>query len=207
MLLYRHSARCPAAMQWFLNCNPHFWPFVPLEKTRAHMDNAIYVMPSSIPADPTSPMVTESNRRSDLEAGTCLNDLPDLPSDDYTFSTRQCAEQFKIFKNKDNQLLPNNDLDLYNATIVAVCKFFLREKKGEKKILSLFLVPQDCSGPLQRIVEALFITHAETKLNTMGHLDVSVINSKVNINPHGITREGIIADRGHWCRNLLRPID
>lgn len=125
MLLYRHSARCPVAMRWFLNCNPQFWPFVPTEKERAEADNATYIMPSSIPTDPTSPMVTESNRRSDFEAGTCLNDLPPLPSDDYTFSMRQCVEQFEIFKDEDNQLLPNNDLDLYNATIIAVCKLFL----------------------------------------------------------------------------------
>jgi hypothetical protein len=68
-------------------------------------------------------------------------------------------------------------------------------------------VPQDCSGPLQYIVEALFITHAETKLNTMGHLDVSVTNSNNNSSPHAMTRERIIADRGHWCRNLIRHFD
>ncbi len=66
----------------------------------------------------------------------------------------------------------------------------------------MYIVPNDCSAPLQRIVEALLITHAETKLNTMGHLDGSVTNN--NYNPHGMTRERIIADRGHWCSNLIR---
>lgn len=125
MLLYRHSARCSVAMQWFLDCNPHYWPFVPVRKEQAQIDNEIYMLPSSIPADPTSSEIVEPSVRSDLEAGTCLTDLPSLPSDDYTFSMRQCAEQFTIFKNKQNQLLPNNDLDLYNATVVAVCKYRL----------------------------------------------------------------------------------
>ena len=122
MLLYRHSARCSVAMQWFLNCNPHYWPFVPSTKERAQRDNQVYIVPLSIPTDPTSSLVTQPNRRSDAEAGTCLTDLPPFPSDDYTFSTRQCAEQFGIFKDKRNQLLPNTDLDLYNATMIAVRK-------------------------------------------------------------------------------------
>lgn len=66
------------------------------------------------------------------------------------------------------------------------------------------IVPLDCSGPLQRIVEALFITHAETKLNTMGHLDGSITGNNANSNPHGMTHERIITDRGQWCRNLSR---
>lgn len=123
MLLYRHSARCSVAMQWFLDCNPHYWPFVPITKEQARIDNESYVLPSSIPTDPTSTNITAPYIRSDLEAGTCLTDLPPFSSNDYTFSTRQCAEQFQIFKNERNLLLPNNDLDLYNATIIAVCKY------------------------------------------------------------------------------------
>ena len=65
-------------------------------------------------------------------------------------------------------------------------------------------MPEDCSGPLQRIVEALLITHAKTELNTMGHLDGSVANTNDNSNPHGMTQEMIIADRGQWCGNLIR---
>ena len=124
MLLYRHSARCSVAMQWFLDCNPQYWSFVPITKEEARVDNEIYVRPSAIPTDPTSSEITRPRTRSDLEAGTCLTDLPPIPSDDYTFSTRQCAEQFEILKNEQNRLLANNDLDLYNGTIVAVCKWF-----------------------------------------------------------------------------------
>ena len=125
MLLYRHSVRCSIAMQWFLDCNPYYWCFVPITKEQAEFDNQFYVLPTSIPADPTSPISTEHYLRSDLEAGLFLTDLPPLPSTIYTFSTRQCAEQFELFKNKRNLLKPNNNLDLYNAAIVAVCKLYI----------------------------------------------------------------------------------
>ena len=32
MALYQHSAHCPSALQWFLDENPEYWPFVPIEK-------------------------------------------------------------------------------------------------------------------------------------------------------------------------------
>ncbi len=32
MALYQHSAHCPSAMQWFLDENPEYWPFIPVEK-------------------------------------------------------------------------------------------------------------------------------------------------------------------------------
>ena len=38
----------------------------------------------------------------------------------------------------------------------------------------------------------------------MGHLDGSVANTNVNSNPHGMTEERIVTDRGHWCGNLIR---
>lgn len=123
MSLYRHSARCPIAMQWFLNCNPQFWSFVPMTIEEAQMDNANYVIDPSIPIDPISTEIVHDQRRSDFEAGLFLTDLPSLPSTNYTFSNRQCAEQFLLFKNKQNRLSANSHLDLYNATIIAVCKF------------------------------------------------------------------------------------
>jgi hypothetical protein len=38
-------------------------------------------------------------------------------------------------------------------------------------LLYYHLVPNNTSNALRRFIEALFITHAETKLNTLGHLD------------------------------------
>lgn len=57
---------------------------------------------------------------------------------------------------------------------------------------SSILVPEQCSAPFQRIIEALFITHAETRLNTIGHLDGT--NDPTNT----------MLDRGDWCRDLHR---
>ena len=64
-------------------------------------------------------------------------------------------------------------------------------------------MPESCSETLQRFVEALLITHAETKLNIIGHLDVNVIHT----DEHGqdLTLQNTIADRGNWCHGLRRP--
>lgn len=122
MLLYRHSARCPAAMQLFLDCNPHYWSFVPMLQQDAQQENRYYSLPASIPIDPTSSVSSSVHLRSDHDAGSCMTDLPPLPSNEYTFSSRQCVEQFQYFQNKRDYRWPNFNLDLYNAKIIAVCK-------------------------------------------------------------------------------------
>lgn len=122
MLLYKHSARCPTAMQLFLNCNPQYWSFVPMLEQEAQKDNQSYQLPHSVPHDPSSLLITSSNIRSDHEAGCCMTNLPPLPSNKYTFSTRQCAQQFQYFKTKQDYYIPNYNLNLYNAKIIAVCK-------------------------------------------------------------------------------------
>ena len=63
-------------------------------------------------------------------------------------------------------------------------------------VISFFLVPEDCSELLQRFIEALLITHAETKLNTAGHLtrydrDYQRIISR-NPLAHGLWVDGLI---------------
>jgi hypothetical protein len=39
MALYQHSAHCPSALQWFLDENPEYWPFIPI-KNDQHNDEA-----------------------------------------------------------------------------------------------------------------------------------------------------------------------
>ena len=39
MLLYKHSARCSSVIQIFLDCNPHYWCFVPMLKTEEQTQN------------------------------------------------------------------------------------------------------------------------------------------------------------------------
>ena len=40
MALYQHSAHCSSALQWFLDENPEYWPFIPI-KTDAHSEGFV----------------------------------------------------------------------------------------------------------------------------------------------------------------------
>ena len=199
MLLYRHSTRCSMAMQWFLDCNPHFWQFVPMVNERARAENELDRLHPALAATSVATPVPVVHLRSNTEASAYLADMPPLPSSSYVFSNGQCARQVQTFKDRRNTLPFCKDLDLYNATIIAVCQYLC---PIDLLVDCLCLVPDNCSGPLQRLVEALLITHAETKLNTMGHLDGSGISHDFNL--HGMTRAKIIADRGDWCAKLIR---
>ena len=63
-------------------------------------------------------------------------------------------------------------------------------------VSAFFLVPDNTSPVLRQFVAALFITHGETKLNSIGNLlDDS------NMSPpflHG-------PFRGNWCHGLIHP--
>ncbi|CAF4870689.1 unnamed protein product, partial [Rotaria socialis] len=58
------------------------------------------------------------------------------------------------------------------------------------------VLPNNASDALRRFVEALFITHAETKLNTIGHLD--------QLSTSRNTDQIASIDCNEWCRNLIR---
>ena len=53
-----------------------------------------------------------------------------------------------------------------------------------------------------RLIEALFITHAQTKLNTLSHLDGMIVEN----NNSNDTNARMISDRrsDKWCQNLVR---
>lgn len=53
------------------------------------------------------------------------------------------------------------------------------------------LVPDRCSVLFQQLIESLFITHAECKLNELGHLAEE-------------PSDPIQALHGSWCANLTR---
>lgn len=125
MLLYKHSARCPHAIQMFLDCNPQYWPLIPMSIHEAQQENQFYHedhFPNTVPHDPISHVVTSNMTRSDHDTAYCMTALPPFPSDQYTFSLRQCVAQFQFFQTKQDYHMPNADLDLYDATIIAVCK-------------------------------------------------------------------------------------
>ena len=81
------------------------------------------------------------------------------------------------------------------------------------------LVPNNASDALRRFIEALFITHAQTKLNTDGHLDQLLFpdhDDSVTMNPNTSTTAASSSlideqqqqmDKGEeevWCKNLVR---
>ena len=96
--------------------------------------------------------------------------VPDPPKE-YQFTYQQLAKQYDYFAMKLDQKLPNERSNLYKAKIIAV-------------------LPINASDSFRQIIHALFVTHAETKLNTMGQLFYS----------HGQTD----IQMGIWCENLNR---
>ena len=67
--------------------------------------------------------------------------------------------------------------------------------------MCVYLVPDRCTELFYRFIEALFITHAQTKLNTLGHLDGMIVEN----NNSNDTNARLVSDRrGDWCQNLVR---
>ena len=59
----------------------------------------------------------------------------------------------------------------------------------------LYLVPENCSHELRRFIEALFITHAETHMNTIGRI------THQGLWPTGGRRQAM---RRTWFETLVR---
>ncbi|CAF5218477.1 unnamed protein product [Rotaria magnacalcarata] len=112
----------------------------------------------------------------------------------YTFSNRQIGLQLSYFNKKRDKDLPNQDIDLYNATIVVVCTF-----SSNKIQIYTYRLPETCSEMLRLTVESLFITHTETNLNTIGN----ILNKNSTANNHPMNNPRLI--RGdEWYPGLLR---
>ena len=225
MLLYKHAARCPWAIQRFLDSNPIYWCFVPMTINETTQSGNVMLPPSLVLLDSINPTSIASrdrqaipetqDRRSDEATRSCMRAIPPAPFG-YTYSIRQRCEQFQYFKHKaDIKTKPIESSNLFNAAIIAVCQYLLKMKYLQMIIylhLSIILVPIDASDTVRKFVETLFITHTEAKLNTSGHLlhmkddnnghdDADTENSK-----HPMSYEAQRLDRGEWCRNLLhRP--
>ena len=137
MRLYRHSTLCRTAMQMFLNCNPQYWCFVPVNNMDADNDDIVYTQMGS----PTINIISHhysydenyldeksavsvtaaTDVRSDEETQWLVDNLP-VPPLGYRFTQRQRYQQYTFFKNKQDLFAPpSSHLDLYNATIVFVC--------------------------------------------------------------------------------------
>ncbi|CAF3318596.1 unnamed protein product [Rotaria sp. Silwood2] len=108
---------------------------------------------------------------------TYANDISTPPSG-YRFSLEQKMAIDRFFHEEKYVNSPNLHLDLYQATIIAV-------------------LPENTSAAFRRLVEALFITQAETKLNTIGHLHQLIGSTDIN-------QVSSIECNDEWCRNLVR---
>ncbi|CAF3979902.1 unnamed protein product [Adineta steineri] len=97
MALYQHTAHCPAAIQWFLDENPEYWIFVPIETNNDECRSTIDSNMFSYAQDISSPPIN------------------------YQFTNQQKIEIDRFFHEEKYLKSPINDrLDLYQAAIVAI---------------------------------------------------------------------------------------
>ncbi len=117
MLLYRHSTKCPSAIQIFLDENPQYWRFVPM------LDHEANQAEQNIAAASID-IKSGGVARTDEEIKLFIQNLSTPPAN-YRFSHRQYHQQYAYFQtNRDQKIQYNVDLDLYNAKIIAVRKCF-----------------------------------------------------------------------------------
>ncbi|CAF1517477.1 unnamed protein product, partial [Rotaria sordida] len=172
MRLYQHSARCPAALRSFLDCNPMYWCFIPLPWAEAIAEN-VANRPGNPNADPNEDAVIATTAADNRRVANYLDNVP-LPPTPYAFSFRQLKQQrlfFERFVTSSIHYRPYIKLDLYNIAIIAV-------------------LPDDCSTILRYIIETLFIIHGETKLNMICPLGGDA--EKRYGRPYNL----------HWCADL-----
>ena len=123
--------------------------------------------------------------RSDDIVNWCINHVP-RPPVCYRFSKRQQYEQYHFFKAKLDCASLSRQLDIYQATIVLACNLFIYFTFAHLHQSSFFfIVPDRCSSDLLHFVQALLVTHAESKLNTTVPQLPSPFHRSV-----------------HWCENL-----
>lgn len=195
MKLYQHSAHCPVAMQIFLDANPHYWRFMPM-----------LIEDARKPEQQSSSLEGLSNQRdqqlrSKEDCFVCMEAIPKPPSG-YTFSNRQFLLQAQYFHNKRDQIMPNPNIDLYNATIVAVCKYalFVCYLFHISSHTTIILVPETCSDMFRSLIESLFITYAQTQLNSIGNL--LAIGQQASYS-YPVNDPWLL--RGdEWCQGLVR---
>lgn len=105
-------------MQLFLDANPQYWRFVPMSVEESQRPEQQYIPRNSISTDAHAQLRTQE------DCSVCLRSVPKPPTG-LTFSNRQIFLQAQYFQKKRDQILPNQDIDLYNASVVAVCRLSL----------------------------------------------------------------------------------
>ncbi|CAF1366679.1 unnamed protein product [Rotaria sordida] len=164
--LYQHFTHCTKALQLFLQYNPEYWPFVPMKVADAQFDDLSY-----------KNMADDNITEDSINIQNVYPTNVPKPPAGYTFSQRQLAEQRQFFTNfHPRHYQFYSTLDLYRATIVAV-------------------LPFPCSIMFRHLIEILFVTHAETKLNCY-----NLFTSATDL------LYGLPYSQGRiWCENLLNP--
>ncbi|CAF1247490.1 unnamed protein product [Rotaria sordida] len=150
MKLYQHSARCPVAMQFFLDANPQYWRFVPMTLEESTRPEQQMVTPYTFSEEFSWTIRSKEDTKVYVDA------VPKPPKG-LTFFNRQIMLQTRYFHKTRDRTLPNQDIDVYDATILAV-------------------LPETCSDMFRFTIESLFITYAETNLNSIGN----VLNANQN---------------------------
>ncbi|CAF4150666.1 unnamed protein product [Rotaria sp. Silwood2] len=173
MKLYQHSAQCPTAMQIFLDANPQYWRFVPMTLEESRRPEQQIIQPIIFSEELSWTIRCKEDTR------ICVETVP-KPPEGYTFSNRQIILQTQYFHKTRDGTLPNQNIDLYNATIVAV-------------------LPETCTDMFRYTIESLFITHAESNLNTIGN----VLNENRNIGYYPMNNPWLVRS-DEWCQGLLR---
>ncbi|CAF1489062.1 unnamed protein product [Adineta steineri] len=148
--LYRHSARCPAVLELFLNNNPSYWCFVPVPM-KLEIRSRIHT-----PSPPAPPVVVAAAppytiQRQEELVQRLVDNVP-KPLGYHEFTPEHVSEQKQFFKYcKDRNPINMHHLRFHQATIVAV-------------------LPDQSSALVRQFIESLFITHAECQLNRNGRL-------------------------------------
>ena len=102
-------------MQIFLDANPQYWSFTPMTVEESQQPEQQSIRHSIEFSDQL-----DWNVRSKEDCGRYVEAVPKPTG--YTFSNRQILLQPQYFHRKQDTNLPNQDIDLYDATIVAVRK-------------------------------------------------------------------------------------
>ena len=184
--LYHHTARCPAALQLFLDVKRDYWCLVPMseERARSQVENTV----------PRLTRSTSANRaeqaRIEADVNYLIDGLPEPPAS-FVFSPRLKHKQMRFFCEERYEHEPSDtDVCLYNASIVAV-RTYRCTQSLPLTLVCHFLVPDNSSEMLRQLLLSLFITHADCALNKTGRL--------IDASTH---REYPV--RGNWCANLVR---
>ncbi len=132
--------------------------------------------------------------RSNEQVHSLVQNIPKPPLD-FDFSPRQRQQQIHFFKLLQDRIVPLNNVDVYNANIITVCKYIYIYfiKMLANSFCISHLVPDKCSQLFQYLIESLLITHAECKLNHIGHLIYE--NHYENSDPNRTLNNS-------WCANL-----